>query len=97
MRGIIAGILGAFGIGLALWGAIATIERFRRAGQVIDDALVIVCEPCNGKPGRHTCGRSLPGPRDPQPSGAGSDGDTGVGKWTPDELAILRGEKELPR
>jgi hypothetical protein len=42
-------------IGAALWGALASLEAFRRAGQVLRGSAALVCLPCTGRPGKCSC------------------------------------------
>jgi hypothetical protein len=62
----------------AVIGAIAVRDWLRGGKRDMDQALALVCKPCHGEEGPHTCGRKLPGPGRPQASGAGRDDDTGV-------------------
>jgi len=90
-------ITAAATIGCGIWAAIAVRESWRRAGREIDQAIALVCKPCNGEEGPHTCGRKLPGPGQHQ-AARWPDEDTGIRGWTDEEIAYLRGElKELPR
>lgn len=75
------------------WGA---ARQFRRIVDeeaprpaVVDDALAIVCGPCNGKSGKCTCASKC---RDWL---CGAD-DTAIGEWTDAELAFLHGHRETP-
>ena len=81
--------LAAAGLIACLAGLAAGLWRqrgFRRASRDIDQAIANVS------------GAGLPGPGQPQASGAGTDGDTHVKGWSADEIAYLRGElKELPK
>jgi hypothetical protein len=90
MRGIIAGILGVAGFSVLLWVLSEAIERFSRAGRVIDEArresgqaVAFMCKPCNSEEGDCSC-----------PVKCGNElcpaEDTGVSRLTPDDVRWLR-------
>jgi hypothetical protein len=87
-RAFMAAIVIAWGVA----GARVVRDKFTRAGRVLDEAALDIAA------GRHPAGGRLPGPDHPQPSGVGTGEDTGIGGFTPEEMAYLRGETdELPR
>ena len=51
-----------------------------------DDALALICEPCNGGSGKCRCASKCG-------DWLCAADDTGIGSWTPAELAFLRGEE----
>jgi hypothetical protein len=87
--------LGAGGAALWIAGAIREHLDFRRASREISQALALVCRPCNDEEGPCTCGRKLPGPDRPQPSGVGTGDDTGVMTIDDEYRALL--DKEAGR
>jgi hypothetical protein len=78
----VAVLLAVIGIGAA--------GKWRQASRDMDQAVNSVCRPCNGEPGRCTCACKCANPA------CGAD-DTGLTRWTEEEIAALRGERELPR
>jgi hypothetical protein len=97
---VIGALLGA---GTLLWGAVAVVEAWKREGrrveQLVDldrhdpaDELLcdVCCPPLYGPRGTDClCDRKCKNPKCPS-------ADTGVSDWSAEDLAYLRGDKEMP-
>ena len=96
-------------VAVAVAAVRAARQRLRIAASIAavgDDALALICEPCNGGSGKCRCASKcgdwlcdpkMPGPGRPQPSGVSRHDDTGIDEWTPAQMAFIRGDiDELP-
>lgn len=91
---IIAALILAAYLAAVIRFAVIAARRLRRGAPAPgagDDALAVTCDPCNGRGGTWCkCPAKCASPA------CGAE-DTGIGGWSPGELAYLRGETgELP-